>query len=426
MTVIESVTAREVLDSRGYPTVEATVQTSDGSTGRAMVPSGASTGDREAVELRDGDPDRFGGDGVLEAVANVENEIAQELEGLDVRRQRRLDSVMLGLDGTSNKAELGANALLSVSLAAAHAAASSTDQPLYRYLGGPNARTLPLPFMNVINGGEHADNELDLQEFMIVPGGAPSFSEALRWGVEVFHSLEDLLEKQGYSTTVGDEGGFAPSFESNRAALDRLLEAIEEAGYTPGEDVSLALDVAASELYANDRYNLPGEGETLNSEAMVNYLSSLSEDYPIVSIEDGCDEDDWDGWTSLTERIGDDVQVVGDDVFVTNVDILREGIEKNVANSVLVKVNQIGTLSETFDTVQLASRSGYSAMISHRSGETEDTTIADLAVALNTGQIKTGSLSRSERTAKYNRLLAVERELGDEAYFEGFGSLTTN
>lgn len=391
-----------------------------------MVPSGASTGEREAVELRDGDSGRFGGNGVLEAVANVEDDIAGELEGLDVRRQRRIDSVMLALDGTSNKAELGANAILSVSLAAARAAANATDQPLYRYLGGPNARTLPLPFMNVINGGEHADNELDLQEFMIVPGGAPSFSEALRWGVEVFHSLEDLLEDQGYSTTVGDEGGFAPSFESNRAALDRLLEAIRNAGYTPGEDVALALDVAASELYEDDRYNLSGEGETFNSEAMVNYLASLTDDYPIVSVEDGCDEDDWEGWASLTERIGEDVQVVGDDVFVTNVDILRDGIEEDVANSVLVKVNQIGTLSETFDTVQLATRSEYSAMISHRSGETEDTTIADLAVALNTGQIKTGSLSRSERTAKYNRLLAIERELEDEAYFEGFRSLTTN
>ncbi len=424
MTEIRSVSAREVLDSRGYPTIEAKVCTVEGSTGRAKVPSGASTGEREAVELRDGDSDRFNGNGVLEAVANVKNTIAPELEGLDTRRQRRIDSLMLELDGTDNKGNLGANTLLSVSLATARAAANALDLTLYRYLGGPNARELPLPFMNVINGGEHADNQLDLQEFMIVPGGASSFTEALRWGVEVFHTLKEILEEENYSTTVGDEGGFAPSFESNEEALEQLLEAIERAGYEPGEDVALALDVAASELYDEDRYVLSGEGESLNTEAMVNYLGSLVEEYPIVSVEDGCDEEDWDGWSLLTDRYGSDVQIVGDDVFVTNVEILRKGIKESVANSILVKVNQIGTLSETFDTVELATQSGYTSMISHRSGETEDTTIADLAVALKTGQIKTGSLSRSERTAKYNRLLAVEKQLGDEAYFAGFDNLS--
>jgi enolase len=424
MTEIQRVAAREVLDSRGYPTIEATICTTGGTTGRAKVPSGASTGEREAVELRDGDPDRFDGNGVLEAVANVKNTIAPELKGLQARRQRRIDSLMLDLDGTSNKGNLGANAILSVSLATARAAASALGQPLYRYLGGPNACELPLPFMNVINGGEHADNQLDLQEFMIVPGGASSFSEALRWGVEVFHALKEILEEKNYSTTVGDEGGFAPSFDSNQEALDQLLEAIERAGYEPGEDVGLALDVAASELYEDDRYVLPGEGESLNTEGMVNYLGSLIDEYPIVSVEDGCDEEDWEGWSLLTDRKGSEIQIVGDDVFVTNAEILREGIQQGVANSVLVKVNQIGTLSETLDTVELATQSGYTSMISHRSGETEDTTIADLAVALKTGQIKTGSLSRSERTAKYNRLLDVEKQLGDEAHFPGFDSLS--
>lgn len=423
MTEIRSVSAREVLDSRGYPTIEATVRTTGGAAGRAKVPSGASTGEREAVELRDGDPDRFDGNGVLEAVANVKNTIAPELKGLNARRQRRIDSLLLELDGTDNKGNLGANTLLSVSLATARAAANALDLTLYRYLGGPNARELPLPFMNVINGGEHADNQLDLQEFMIVPGGASSFAEALRWGVEVFHSLKEILEEKNYGTTVGDEGGFAPSFESNEEALEQLLEAIERAGYQPGEDVALALDVAASELYDEERYVLPGEGESFNTKAMVNYLGSLVEEYPIVSLEDGCDEADWDGWSLLTDRYGSDVQIVGDDVFVTNAEILRKGIEESVANSVLVKVNQIGTLSETLDTVELATQSGYTSMISHRSGETEDTTIADLAVALKTGQIKTGSLSRSERTAKYNRLLAIEKQLGGEAYFSGFDSL---
>jgi enolase len=424
MTEIRSVSAREVLDSRGYPTIEATVRTSCGALGRAKVPSGASTGEQEAVELRDEDPDRFGGNGVLEAVANVKNTIAPELEGLDARRQRRIDSLMLELDGTDNKGNLGANTLLSVSLATARAAADALDLALYRYLGGPNARKLPLPFMNVINGGEHADNQLDLQEFMIVPGGAPNFGEALRRGVEVFHGLKESLEEQNYGTTVGDEGGFAPSFESNQEALEQLLEAIQRAGYEPGEDVALALDVAASELYDEDRYVLPGEGESFNTQAMVNYLGTLIEEYPIVSVEDGCDEEDWNGWSLLTEQYGSEVQIVGDDVFVTNAEILRKGIVESVANSVLIKVNQIGTLSETLDTVELATQSGYTSMISHRSGETEDTTIADLAVALKTGQIKTGSLSRSERTAKYNRLLAIEKQLGDEAYYPGFDSLS--
>lgn len=425
MSRISELNAREVIDSRGYPTVEAIVKTDNGAVGRAMVPSGASTGAREAVELRDGDADRYHGEGVLDAVSNVRTTLAEALRGLDVRNQRELDSRMLELDGTDNKGNLGANALLAVSLATAHAAAAVTNQSLYRYLGGADAHILPLPFMNVINGGEHADNKLDFQEFMIVPGGASNFSEALRWGVEVFHTLKEILSSEDYSTAVGDEGGFAPNINSNRQALDCLIEAIQRAGYTPGEDVALALDVAASEIYEDGHYHLPGENAKYDSDEMVDYLASLVDDYPIVSIEDGCDEDDWGGWDELTERVGDSVQVVGDDLFVTNPSILQKGIDEGVANSVLVKVNQIGTLSETFDTVELASSAGYTAMISHRSGETEDTTIADLAVGLNTGQIKTGSLSRSERTAKYNRLLTIEDQLGESARYRGFESLST-
>jgi enolase len=425
MTYISELDAREVIDSRGYPTVEAIVKTDNGSVGRAMVPSGASTGAREAVELRDGNVERYHGEGVLDAVSNVRTTLDEALRGLDVRNQRELDSRMLELDGTDNKGNLGANALLAVSLATAHAAAAVTNQSLYRYLGGADAHILPLPFMNVINGGEHADNKLDFQEFMIVPGGASNFSEALRWGVEVFHTLKGILSSEDYSTAVGDEGGFAPNINSNRQALDCLIDAIQRAGYTPGEDVALALDVAASEIYEDSHYHLPGENAKYDSDEMVDYLASLVDDYPIVSIEDGCDEDDWGGWDELTERVGDSVQVVGDDLFVTNPSILQKGIDEGVANSVLVKVNQIGTLSETFDTVELASSAGYTAMISHRSGETEDTTIADLAVGLNTGQIKTGSLSRSERTAKYNRLLTIEDQLGESARYSGFESLST-
>lgn len=423
MSKIVEISGREILDSRGYPTVEATVGVESGEVGRAMVPSGASTGEREAVELRDNNQERYGGDGVLEAVANVRGAIADELQGIDVRSQRKIDNIMIELDGTDNKSSLGANAILGVSLAAARCAARVTDQPLFQYLGGPNASLLPLPFMNVINGGEHAGNDLDLQEFMIVPGGASSFSEALRWGAEVFHQLKDNLAKNDYSTAVGDEGGFAPNLDSNVEALDYLIEAIQDAGYSPGDEIALALDVAASELYDNGRYNLPGEGESFNSEAMVNYLSSWVERYPIVSIEDGCDEEDWEGWEHLTDELGEKIQVVGDDVFVTNPSILQDGIDAGIANSILVKVNQIGTLTETFDTVEMAGNAGYTAMISHRSGETEDTTIADLSVGLNTGQIKTGSLSRSERTAKYNRLLLIEELLEHEARFKGFAGI---
>ena len=425
MASITDVSAREVLDSRGFPTVEATVTVDEHVTGRALVPSGASTGEREAVELRDQDPDRYSGDGVLQAVANAEETIGEELEGRDVRNQRELDHLMIELDGTENKSDLGANAMLAVSLAAARAAAKSCHQPLYRYLGGSNAHRLPLPFMNVINGGEHADNNLDIQEFMIVPGGAGSFAEALRWGTEVFHSLKGLLEQEGYRTTVGDEGGFAPDFDANHEALDWLVRAIRNAGYEPGDDVSLALDLAASELYEDGVYDFSGENTRLASDELVDYLSDLLDDYPIVSVEDGCDEDDWSGWSQLTDQLGETLQIVGDDVFVTNPDILREGISENIANSILIKVNQIGTLTETLDTVEIATESAYTSMISHRSGETEDTTIADIAVGLGTGQIKTGSLSRSERTAKYNRLLRIEDELGNEASYPGFDALVT-
>lgn len=426
MSEIETISAQEVLDSRGFPTIEASVKTRAGATGSAKVPSGASTGEKEAVELRDGDNERFNGNGVLEAVSHIEGIVSEKLVGLDVRSQRKIDSVLLEADGTDNKRNLGANALLGVSLASAHAAAETTDQSLYRYLGGVNVNLLPLPFMNVINGGEHADNKLDFQEFMIVPGGASTYSEALRWGTEVFHALKSNLSENGYSTAVGDEGGFAPDVESNQEAIELLTESIDRAGYVPGDDIALALDVAASEIYENERYNLPGEGKRLNSESMVNYLSSFTEEYPIVSIEDGCDEEDWKGWKKLTDEIGDSVQVVGDDVFVTNPGILKKGIQEEIANSILIKVNQIGTLTETLNTVELAAKAGYTSMISHRSGETEDTTIADIAVALNTGQIKTGSLSRGERTAKYNRLLKIEKELGAQATFSGFDSLYGN
>lgn len=420
MSAIETIHAREILDSRGNPTVEVDVITEGGHRGRASVPSGASTGEREAVELRDQDGERYRGKGVLEAVENVNETLFTELRGLDVRNQHRIDRRMIELDGTSNKSSLGANAILGVSLAVAKAAASVSDLPLYRYLGGPSVRRLPLPFMNILNGGEHADNNLDIQEFMIVPGGSSSFGEALRWGTEVFHELRSVLSSRGYSTAVGDEGGFAPSLDSNRAALELIMEAIERAGYAPESDIGLALDVAASELYDEDRYHLPGEDRSLDGPELVDLYDGWVEDFPIVSIEDGCDQNDWEGWETMTRQLGDAVQLVGDDLFVTNPDILRRGIRENVANSILIKVNQIGTLSETLTTIELARRNAYTAMVSHRSGETEDTTISDLAVATGTGQIKTGSASRTDRVAKYNQLLRIEEDLAQEAEFVGF------
>jgi enolase 1/2/3 len=416
-TTITSIHAREVLDSRGNPTVEAEVFLADGAFGRAIVPSGASTGALEAVELRDGG-DRYGGKGVLKAVAHVNDVIAPELIGFDVTRQEAIDQVMLDLDGTPNKAKLGANAILSVSLAAARAAAASVGLPTYRYLGGTNARTLPTPCFNVVNGGAHAANSIDTQEFMLVPGGAPSFGEAVRSGVEVYHALKTVLAGMGLPTNVGDEGGFAPDLDSDRAVLDVLSEAIEAAGYSVGEDVSFALDVAATELYHDGTYEL--SGASLTSAEMVEHLASLVADYPIVSVEDGLDEADWDGWKLMTEKLGDTVQIVGDDLLVTNVDLLRKAIELDVANAILIKVNQIGTLSETLHTMDLADRSSYGTMVSHRSGETDDAFIAHLAVATNAGQIKTGAPARGERTAKYNQLMRIEERLGNEARFAGW------
>jgi enolase len=423
MSTIELVKAREVLDSRGNPTVEAEVITSSGFQGRALVPSGASTGEKEAVELRDGDKDRYLGKGVTEAVRNVNEVIAPELVGMDVRDQIKLDNKMIELDSTANKSSLGANAILGVSLAAARAAADSSFLPLYRYLGGASACRLPLPFMNILNGGEHADNNVDIQEFMIAPGGAPTFREALRWGAEVFHNLKAVLQSRGYSTAVGDEGGFAPDLDSNREALELIVEAIEQAGYTPGADIALALDVASSEIYEDGSYLFEGEGKSLSTDELVSLYANWSEEFPIVSIEDGCDENDWDGWKKLTDKLGSKLQLVGDDVFVTNPAILKRGIREGVANSILIKVNQIGSLTETMKTVNMAHKAGYTNMISHRSGETEDTFIADLAVAQNTGQIKTGSASRSDRIAKYNRLLRIEEELGNQSEYVGFESL---
>ncbi|KGQ22447.1 phosphopyruvate hydratase [Thermus filiformis] len=419
MTNIVGVRAREVLDSRGNPTLEAEVELEGGAVGQAMVPSGASTGTHEALELRDGGS-RYGGKGVRRAVASVNERIAPELIGMDALDQEALDRAMLELDGTPNKANLGANAILGVSLATARAAAEALGLPLYRYLGGVQGVVLPVPLMNVLNGGKHADNRVDFQEFMLVPAGAPSFQEALRIGVEVFHALKGVLKARGYSTNVGDEGGFAPDLRSNEEAVELLLEAIQKAGYTPGKEVALALDVAATELYREGRYHLEGEGRVLFREEMVDLLARWAEHYPILSIEDGLAEDDWEGWRLLTERLGDRVQLVGDDLFVTNPLRLKEGIERKVANAILVKVNQIGTLSETLETVRLAQRSGYRVVISHRSGETEDAFIADLAVAVNAGQIKTGSASRSDRLAKYNQLLRIEEHLGQAARFLGY------
>ncbi|MBI4511380.1 MAG: phosphopyruvate hydratase [Deltaproteobacteria bacterium] len=419
MTAIIEVTAREILDSRGNPTIEADVFLASGAKGRAAVPSGASTGEHEALELRDGAAGRYLGKGVTSAVKNVVELIAPEVVGLDATDQARVDQAMLALDGTPNKGKLGANAILAVSMATARAAADAYHLPLYRYLGGVSARLLPVPLMNILNGGAHADNNLDIQEFMIVPLGAPTFSEGLRAGVEVFHSLKKLLKAKGRSTSVGDEGGFAPQMESNEAALSTVLEAIERAGYKPGEQVALALDVAASEFYdaKTKRYKL--EGKSLESEALIDLYASWAAKYPLVSIEDGLDQNDWDGWKKLTDRLGGRLQLVGDDLFVTSPERLRRGIEEGCANAILVKVNQIGTLTETLEAVQAAQRVGHSAIISHRSGETEDSFIADLAVATRAGQIKTGSASRSDRVAKYNQLLRIAEELGEQQQYPG-------
>jgi enolase len=425
VSAITGVFAREILDSRGNPTVEVEIQLDSGAWGRAAVPSGASTGKREAVELRDGDSQRYRGKGVQRAVKNVEDTIAAEIEGMDATEQAAVDQALLELDGTPNKSALGANAILAVSLAVARAGADEVGLPLYAYLGGVGARLLPVPLMNVLNGGAHADNGLDIQEFMLVPAGAESFSTALRMGVEIFHTLKDLLHERGLSTGVGDEGGFAPALGSNVAALDLFLTAIERAGYRPGEDVFLALDVAASELAEpGGRYRLARDGAVRSGDEMIAMYESLLERYPIVSIEDGLGEDDWGGWGALTRRMGARVQLVGDDLFVTNPAIIQQGIKNGIANAVLVKVNQVGTLTETLQAIELAKRAGYGTVISHRSGETEDTFVADLAVAVNAGQIKTGSVARTDRTAKYNQLLRIEEELGHAASFPGRGLYT--
>ncbi len=421
MSWIEHVLAREILDSRGNPTVEAEVTLADGEIGRAAVPSGASTGEHEAVELRDGDEKRYGGKGVLKAVQNVNEVIAPALEGFDALDQAEVDRALLDLDGTKTKSRLGANALLSVSLATARAAAQHVELPLYRYLGRPNSRTLPVPMMNIIYGGAHADNNVDFQEFMIVPVGAPNFSEALRMGAEIFHTLKKILHGKKYATSVGDEGGFAPNFRSNEEAIETVVEAITAAGHKPGTDVVLALDPAASEFYENGAYVFKkSDGRKLTSEEMVQYWKTWCENYPIISIEDGMAENDWDGWKLLTDELGKQVQLVGDDLFVTNTEFLQKGIELGVANSILIKVNQIGTLTETLDCIELAQRNNRTAIISHRSGETEDPFIADLAVATNAGQIKTGSLSRTDRIAKYNQLLRIEEDLRGAARYPGF------
>ncbi len=419
MTAIIDITAREILDSRGNPTVEVDVTLESGAEGRAAVPSGASTGAHEAVELRDDDKTRYGGKGVHQAVEAVNGEIFDALSGFDVEEQIAIDRLLVDLDGTPNKARLGANATLGVSLACAKAAASEMSQPLYRYIGGVFARTLPVPMMNIINGGVHADNPIDIQEFMIMPVGAETVAEAIRIGSEIFHALRKQLKEAGHNTNVGDEGGFAPNLASADAALGFITKAIESAGYRPGDDVFLALDPAATEFYKNGKYVLSGEGKTLDAEGMARYLADLAARYPIVSIEDGMAEDDWAGWAALTREIGDRVQLVGDDLFVTNPKRLAEGIRKGVANSILIKVNQIGTLSETLETIEMAQRAAYTTVISHRSGETEDATIADLAVATNSGQIKTGSLSRSDRLAKYNQLIRIEEQLGGSARYAG-------
>ncbi len=421
MSLIESVYARQILDSRGNPTVEVDVVTENGIVGRAAVPSGASTGKHEAVELRDGDKHRFMGKGVLQAVENVNSVIAEELVGFSTFDQNLLDKIMLEVDGTENKGKLGANAILGTSLAIAKAAAKEAGQSLFRYIGGVNANTLPVPMMNILNGGSHADNAIDFQEFMVMPVSADTFSESLRMGTEVFHHLKKVLSDKGYSTNVGDEGGFAPNIQSNEEAIEIVLQAIEKAGYKPGDDIFIAMDAASSEFYDSKSkvYHFSSTGQKLSSDEMVDYWATWVDKYPIISIEDGMEEDDWSGWKSLTDKIGDKTQLVGDDLFVTNVKRLGDGIDQGVANSILIKVNQIGSLTETIDAVNLATRNSYKSVMSHRSGETEDNTIADLAVALNTGQIKTGSASRSDRMAKYNQLIRIEEELGETAYFPG-------
>ncbi|MEE2936384.1 MAG: phosphopyruvate hydratase [Planctomycetota bacterium] len=419
MTLIEAIHARQILDSRGNPTVECEVLLSDGSHGRAAVPSGASTGAHEAWELRDGDKSVFMGKGVQTAIDNVNDKIADALRGMDGTDQAGIDAAMIELDGSSNKKNLGANAILGVSLAAAHAAASATGQPLYRYLGGAGARLLPAPMMNIINGGEHADNSVDVQEFMVMPLGFNRFSDALRAGTEVFHHLKKVLSEKNYNTAVGDEGGFAPDLKSNQEALDVILQAIDQAGYKAGEQIWIALDVASTEFYDSEKKTYSIDGQQLSGDDMVNFLADWCSKYPICSIEDGCAEDDWDSWKKLTDAVGDKVQLVGDDLFVTNVERLQRGIDEGIANSILIKVNQIGTMTETIDAIQLAARNNYTSISSHRSGETEDSTIADLAVGLSTGQIKTGSASRSDRMAKYNQLLRIEEMLGDTALYGG-------
>jgi enolase len=419
MSAIGDIVGREVLDSRGNPTVVCDVLLESGTMGRAAVPSGASTGSREAIELRDGDPKRYLGKGVLKAVEHINTEISESVLGLDASEQNFLDKTLIDLDGTDNKSRLGANAMLAVSMAVARAAAEESGLPLYRYFGGMNGCQLPVPMMNVVNGGAHANNNLDLQELMIIPVGAPSFREAVRYGAEVFHALKKIIHDKGMSVAVGDEGGFAPNVANHEAAIQMILEAIERAGYRPGEQIALGLDCAASEFYREGRYHVEAEGLTLDAGEWTNILAGWVDKYPIISIEDGMGESDWDGWKTLTERLGDRVQLVGDDLFVTNTKILKEGIDKKIANSILIKINQIGTLTETFAAIEMAKRAGYTAVISHRSGETEDSTIADIAVGSNAGQIKTGSLSRSDRMAKYNQLLRIEEDLGDVASYPG-------
>ncbi len=422
MSYIEDIVAREILDSRGNPTVEVEVAVVDGSVGRAAVPSGASTGVNEALELRDGDKDRYGGKGVLKAVDNVNDIIAEELIGWDVTDQKGIDETMIALDNTANKGNLGANAILGVSLACAKAAAAYVGLPLYRYIGGTYAHMLPVPMMNILNGGKHAENGPDLQEFMVMPIGAPTFAEALRWGTETYHALKTVLKSKGYNVGVGDEGGFAPSLKTNEEAIEVILEAIQKAGYRPGEDIWIAMDPAASEIFEDGKYNLKKEGRTLTSEEMVDFYADWVEKYPIVSIEDGLDENDWDGFKMMVERMGKRLQVMGDDLLVTNTEYIERAIRERAANSVLIKLNQIGTLTETTAAVSMAHKHGWTAVTSHRSGETEDATIADLAVALNTGQIKTGAPARSDRVAKYNQLLRLEEDLGPQATFAGFGA----
>lgn len=419
MAMITEVYAREILDSRGNPTVEVEVCLEDGAVGRAAVPSGASTGVHEAVELRDGDKERYLGKGVTKAVDNVNDVIAEAIIGLEATRQTEIDELLVRLDGTPNKGKLGANAILGVSMAVAKAAAASVGLPLYLYLGGVAAKELPVPMMNILNGGQHADNNVDIQEFMIMPVGAKSFAEALRMNAEIYHNLKALLKSKGLSTALGDEGGFAPDLKCNEEAIEVILEAVEKAGYKPGEDIVIALDVASSEMYEDGKYNLAGEGIVKTSAEMVDYLAALCEKYPIISIEDGLAEDDWEGWKALTDKLGGKVQLVGDDLFVTNEERLKAGIEKGVANAILIKVNQIGTLTETFNAIETAKRAGYTCIISHRSGETEDTTLADIAVAVNSGQIKTGAPARTDRVAKYNQLLRIEEDLGKAAKYNG-------